>query len=234
MIVIPAIDLLDGKLVRLTRGDFDQATVYSDDPLDVADQLKSAGARRLHVVDLDAARGTGDNGALIGRMLKRGDLELQVAGGVRSMEAVDSLIARGANWVVMGTTAVRDSPLFERCARRHPDRLLAALDIRDEKPAVGGWTDTAPVMIGALLGRWDGLPLAGVILTCIDRDGTMTGPDIATLTRVRRMTSHALQYSGGIASLEELGKVAEAGAAGVILGRALYEGRIDLEEAMAV
>ena len=234
MIVIPAIDLLDGKLVRLTRGDFDQATVYSDDPLDVADQLRSAGARRLHVVDLDAARGTGDNGAVIGRILELDGVEVQVAGGVRSVDAVDSLIARGAHWVVMGTTAVRDSPLFERCARRHPDRLLAALDIRDETPALGGWMDTAPVMIGALLGRWDGLPLAGVILTCIDRDGTMSGPDLETLARVRRMTGHSLQYSGGVSSLEELGKVADAGAAATILGRALYEGRIDLEEALAV
>lgn len=234
MIVIPAIDLLGGKLVRLTQGDFDQATVYSDDPLDVADQLAEAGARRLHVVDLDAARGTGSNAGLIGQILKRGDLELQVAGGVRSADAVDSLIERGAHWVVMGTAAVKDSPLFERCARRHPDRLLAALDLRDEKPAVGGWTDTAPIMIGALLGRWEGLPLSGVILTCIDRDGTMSGPDLATLTRVRRMTGLSLQYSGGVASLEDMTKVSKAGAAAVILGRALYEGRINLEEALAV
>lgn len=234
MVVIPAVDLLGGKLVRLTQGDFAQATVYSDDPLEVADELAAAGARRLHVVDLDAARGSGDNRVLIGQILKRGDLELQVAGGVRSVDAVDSLIERGAHWVVMGTAAVKDSPLFERCARRHPNRLLAALDLRDEKPAIGGWTDTAPVMVGALLGRWEGLPLSGVILTCIDRDGTMTGPDIATLTRVRRMTGLPLQYSGGVSSLEEMNKVAEAGAAAVILGRALYEGRINLEEALAV
>ncbi|HYL08773.1 MAG TPA: HisA/HisF-related TIM barrel protein, partial [Candidatus Udaeobacter sp.] len=107
-------------------------------------------------------------------------------------------------------------------------------DLKDEKPAVGGWTDTAPVMIGALLGRWDALQLAGVILTCIDRDGTMTGPDLAALTRVKRMTGHELHYSGGVSSIDDIGKVAAAGAAGVILGRALYEGRIDLEKALAV
>jgi phosphoribosylformimino-5-aminoimidazole carboxamide ribotide isomerase len=234
MVVIPAIDLLGGRLVRLTQGDFSQATVYSEDPLDVADQLASAGARRLHVVDLDAARGSGSNGGIIGEILKRGDLQLQVAGGVRTLDAVDSLIDRGARWVVMGTAAVKDSPLFERCARRHPDRLMAALDLRDEKAAVGGWTDTAPVMIGALLGRWDALPIGGVILTCIDRDGTMAGPDLAALSRVRRMTSHELQYSGGVASLEDIDKVAAAGAKAVILGRALYEGRIDLEQALAI
>lgn len=234
MVVIPAIDLLGGKLVRLTKGDFNQATVYSDDPLDVTDQLRSAGARRLHVVDLDAARGSGDNGGLIGEMLKRGDVEVQVAGGVRTLDKVDSLIERGARWIVMGTAAVNDAAMFERCARRHPNRLLAALDLRDEKAAVGGWIDTAPVMIGSLVARWDALPLAGVIVTCIDRDGTMTGPDVATLTKVRRMTSHDVQYSGGIGSLEDVNKVAAAGAAAVILGRALYEGRIDLEQALAV
>ncbi len=234
MVVIPAIDLLGGKLVRLTKGDFEQATVYSDDPLDVAGQLASAGARRLHVVDLDAARGTGSNGGLIGQILQRGDLQVQVAGGVRSAEAVDSLIEHGAHWVVMGTAAVNDPRLFERCARRHPERLLAALDLRDEKAAVGGWMDTAPIMIGALLGRWDALPLAGVILTCIDRDGTMSGPDVATLAKVRRMTSHHVQYSGGVSSLDDVNHVAAAGATAVILGRALYEGRIDLEEALAV
>jgi len=234
VVVIPAIDLLGGKLVRLVQGDFDQATVYSDDPLDIADQLAAAGARRLHVVDLDAARGSGDNGGLIGQILKRGDLELQVAGGVRTLDAVDALLDRGAHWVVMGTAAVKNPGLFERCAGRHPGRLMAALDLKDEKPAVGGWTDTAPVMIGALLGRWDALQLAGVILTCIDRDGTMTGPDLAALTRVKRMTGHELHYSGGVSSLDDIGKVAAAGAAGVILGRALYEGRIDLEKALAV
>ena len=234
MVVIPAIDLLGGKLVRLVQGDFDQATVYSDDPLDIADQLAAAGARRLHVVDLDAARGSGDNGGLIGQILKRGDLELQVAGGVRTLDAVDALLDRGAHWVVMGTAAVKNPGLFERCAGRHPGRLMAALDLKDEKPAVGGWTDTAPVMIGALLGRWDALQLAGVILTCIDRDGTMTGPDLAALTRVKRMTGHELHYSGGVSSIDDIGKVAAAGAAGVILGRALYEGRIDLEKALAV
>ncbi len=234
MIVIPAVDLLGGKLVRLTRGDYDAPTVYSDDPLEVADQLATAGARRLHVVDLDAARGSGDNKALIGRILARGDLELQVAGGIRSAAAVDSLVTHGAHWVVMGTTAVKDPLLFERCSRRHPGRLIAALDLRDDRAAVGGWMDTAPVMIGALLGRWDRLPLAAVILTAIERDGTMSGPDLETLARVRRMTSHPVLYSGGVSSMDDLATLEGAGAAGVIFGRALYEGRIDLEQALAV
>lgn len=233
MVVIPAIDILGGKCVRLTKGDFKSATVYSEEPLDVAQQFAEAGARRLHVVDLDAARGTGDNRHVIGEILKETDVNLQVAGGVRGLAAVDSLIDHGAHWVVMGTAAVKDPRLFERCARKHPGRVIAALDIRDEKAAVSGWMDAVPVLIGALVGRWDRLPLAGIILTCIDRDGTMSGPDLQTLARVRRMTGLDLQYSGGVSSMEQVAKVAATGAQGVILGKAIYEGRINVEEALA-
>jgi len=135
--------------------------------------------------------------------------------------------------VVMGTAAVRDPRLLERCARTHPGRVLAALDVRDDRAAVSGWTETEPVLIGALLGRWDVLPLGGVILTCIDRDGTLSGPDLETLSRVKRMTGLYLLYSGGISSMEDVARVGTAGAQAVILGKALYEGRIKLEEALA-
>jgi phosphoribosylformimino-5-aminoimidazole carboxamide ribotide isomerase len=233
VVVIPAIDILGGRCVRLTKGDYEQVKVYADDPVEVAVEFAAAGAQRLHVVDLDAARGSGSNRDVVAAMLARHDVELQVAGGVRSVEAVDALIQAGASWVVMGTAAVQDSRLFERCVTRHPNRILAALDIRDDRPAIGGWTTTAPVMIGALVGRWDSLSLAGVILTAIDRDGTLAGPDVETLARIRRMTRLDLQYSGGVSSPEQIRQVAGAGAQAVILGKALYEGRITLEQALA-
>jgi phosphoribosylformimino-5-aminoimidazole carboxamide ribotide isomerase len=132
----------------------------------------------------------------------------------------------------MGTAAVRDPLLLQRCARLHPGRVLAALDLRDDKPAVSGWTNTEPIMIGALLGRWDRLPLAGVIVTSIDRDGTLSGPDVDVLVRVRAMTGLPVQYSGGVTSLDDIARVAAAGAEAVILGKALYEGRITLEQAL--
>jgi phosphoribosylformimino-5-aminoimidazole carboxamide ribotide isomerase len=184
------------------------------------------------VVDLDAARGSGDNKAVIESILRRSSVEVQVAGGVRSREAVDAWLAAGAHAVVMGTAAVRDPRLLERCTRRHPGRVLTALDVRDEKAAVSGWTETEPVMIGSLLARWDRLPLAGVIVTCIDRDGTLSGPDLVTLSRVRSMTSLPVHYSGGVSSLDDIAHVAAAGAHAVILGKALYEGRITLEDAL--
>lgn len=233
-VVIPAIDILQGKCVRLLRGDYEKVTVYAEDPLEVAEIFEAAGAQRAHVVDLDAARGSGDNTSVIATMLRRSGLKLQVAGGVRSAERVSSLVDAGAHGVVMGTAAVRDPRLLERCAREHPGVVLAALDVLHNQPAVSGWTRTEPVMIGSLLGRWDRMPLGAIILTSIYRDGTMSGPDLDTLAKVRRMTGLDLQYSGGVSSLEDIIRIAEAGAQAVILGKALYENRVTLEQALAL
>jgi len=234
MVVIPAIDILQGRCVRLTQGDYGNPTIYSDDPAAVAADLAESGAKRVHVVDLDAARGSGSNRDLIKGLLKREDLQVQVGGGIRTNDAVDAWLDAGASAVVLGTVAVRDPRLLERSAHRYPGRLIAALDIRDNRAAVSGWTQTEPVMIGALVGRWDPLPLAGVILTCIDRDGTMTGPDLESLKRLRAMTGLTLQYSGGVSSLDDIANVAAAGAQAVILGKALYEGKVSLAQALAL
>ena len=232
MLVIPAIDIFGGRCVRLVQGDYEHPTVYSDDPSAIAGEFAEAGAEHLHLVDLDAARGTADNKQVIEAILRRKDLKVQVAGGIRTSDAVDFWLGAGAHAVVMGTAAVRDPRLLERCARQHPGRVLTALDLRDDKPAVTGWAHTEPVLIGALLGRWDRLPLAGVIVTSINRDGTLSGPDLDVLVKVRAMTGLPMQYSGGVSSLDDIARVAAAGANAVILGKALYEGRITLEQAL--
>lgn len=234
MLVIPAIDILGGRCVRLVQGDFRHATVYSDDPLEMALRHASAGASRIHVVDLDAARGAGDNREVIGAILKRRDIHVQVAGGVRSASLARSLFDAGARFVVMGTAAARDPRSLERSARANPGQVLVALDIRDGAPAASGWLETVEHTTVALVERWNELPLAGIILTCIDRDGTMTGPDLETLGSVRAMTDLELQYSGGISELADILAVEAAGAQAVILGKALYEGRIKLEDALAL
>ena len=234
MVVIPAIDILGGRCVRLTQGKYEQPTVYAEDPVAMAQRFAAAGAKRIHVVDLDAARGSASNRTVIGQMLEKAKVEMQVAGGVRTEDGVKTLLESGAHSVVMATAAVRDPHLFERCAFGQPGKVIAALDVRDNKAAVGGWLDTDPVVLKALVGRWADLPLAGVILTCIDRDGTMTGPDLETLGKVRKMTGHELQYSGGVSSLDDIRRINAAGAHGVILGKALYEGRLRLEEALAL
>jgi phosphoribosylformimino-5-aminoimidazole carboxamide ribotide isomerase len=234
VLVIPAIDILGGRCVRLVRGDYSDPTVYSDDPADVAESFAEAGAERIHVVDLDGARSLGDNHAAIEAMVGRRDVQVQVAGGVRTEQQVDKLLDLGAHAVVMGTAAVREPRLLERCARRHPGQILTALDVRDDQPAVRGWTENEPMKMGSLLARWDVLSLAGVIFTSIAKDGTLEGPDLKTLKRVRAMTSLPVQYSGGISSIDDVRSAAAAGATAVIVGKALYEGRIKLAEALAL
>ncbi len=233
MLVIPAIDIMNGHCVRLVRGDFDQRTVYSDDPATIAVDFARAGAERLHVVDLDAARGEQHNHSVIEAVIESG-IAVQVAGGVRTTAQVEAWIGAGAGSVVMGTAAVREPETLAECAHRFPGHVMAALDVRDGLPAVSGWTETEPLDISALIPRWNVLPLAGIILTCTERDGTLAGPDVATLSRVLSMTHLPVQYGGGISSLHDIRSVREAGAAGVILGRSLYEGKLSLEQALAL
>jgi phosphoribosylformimino-5-aminoimidazole carboxamide ribotide isomerase len=233
VLVIPAIDIMGGRCVRLVRGDFDQRTVYSDDPATIAVDFARAGAERLHVVDLDAARGEPDNRAVIEDVIECG-LPVQVAGGVRTSAQVEAWIGAGAAAVVMGTAAVREPELLAECAQRFPGHVMAALDVRKGKPVVSGWTETEQLDISELIPRWNVLPLAGLILTSTDRDGTLAGPDVETLSRVLGMTQLPVQYGGGIGSLNDIRRVRETRAAAVILGRSLYEGKLSLEQALAL
>jgi phosphoribosylformimino-5-aminoimidazole carboxamide ribotide isomerase len=231
--VIPALDVRNGRVVRLTRGDFGAETRYLADPLEQARTYAAAGARRLHVVDLDAAAGTGGNRRLLDAVIHGAGMEVQVAGGVRSAADVDAWLGAGAAAVVMGTTAVRDPRLLRACAGEHPGLVLAALDVKAGRPAVTGWTAVEERSLEQVLGEWEAAPLAGVILTCVDRDGTLAGPDLETLGRVLGITRHAVTYSGGIADLADLRALAGAGAAAAILGKSLLEGRFTVEEAIA-
>jgi len=233
VLVIPAIDIMDGRCVRLVQGDFEQRTVYSEDPATIAVDFARAGAVRLHVVDLDAARGDVGNRDVIESVIEAG-LTVQVAGGVRSATQVEAWLGAGAGAVVMGTAAVREPEVLAQCANRYPGHVMAALDVRDGMPAVSGWTETEPLDISELIPRWNVLPLAGMILTCTERDGTLAGPDLATLAGVLAMTRLPVQYGGGIASLTDIRRVRETGAAAVILGRSLYDGKLSLEQALAL
>jgi phosphoribosylformimino-5-aminoimidazole carboxamide ribotide isomerase len=233
VLVIPAIDIMNGRCVRLVQGDFEQRTVYSEDPATIAVDFARAGAVRLHVVDLDAARGEVGNRDVIESVIEAG-LTVQVAGGVRSADQVEAWLGAGAGAVVMGTAAVREPEVLAQCANRYPGHVIAALDVRDGMPAVSGWTETEPLDISELIPRWNVLPLAGMILTCTERDGTLAGPDLATLAGVLAMTRLPVQYGGGIASLTDIRRVRETGAAAVILGRSLYDGKLSLEQALAL
>ncbi len=233
MEVIPALDLRAGRVVRLRQGDFAREHAYAPDPTTAAAAYAAAGARRLHVVDLDAARGGAGNQAAVAAILAAVAIEVQVAGGVRDRAAAERWLAAGAAAVVMGTTAVRAPEVLREVASAHPGRVLAALDLKGGRPAVTGWTEVEANGLEELLAGWDAARLGGVILTSVDRDGTLEGPDLAALARVRALTRHPVTYSGGIAELADLEAVRAAGAAAVIVGRSLLDGRFRLEEALA-
>ncbi|HKF18137.1 MAG TPA: 1-(5-phosphoribosyl)-5-[(5-phosphoribosylamino)methylideneamino] imidazole-4-carboxamide isomerase [Candidatus Dormibacteraeota bacterium] len=238
MLVLPALDLLAGQVVRLgEHGDFDRPTAYAgggDGAVVLGRRFVDAGARRLHVVDLDAARGSGSNRLLVQRLVTEAGAEVQVAGGVRTQLDAQRWLECGAAAVVMGTAAVRDPELLARVAAAHPGQVLAALDVRDGRPAVAGWCALEELTVGDVLVRWREAALAGVVVTSVDRDGTLLGPDLGLLSEVLSWTGLPVTYSGGIASLADLRALATAGAAAVILGRSLLEGVIQLDEALSV
>ncbi|MDQ6789155.1 MAG: 1-(5-phosphoribosyl)-5-[(5-phosphoribosylamino)methylideneamino] imidazole-4-carboxamide isomerase [Candidatus Dormibacteraeota bacterium] len=236
MQVLPSLDLTQGRAVRLERGDLAREKPYANDAAEVialARWLTGAGASRLHLVDLDAATGKGDNRRLVERLVAETAVEVQVAGGVRSPADAGRWLEAGAAAVVMGTAAVRRPDLLAEAAAGHPGRVLAALDVRGGRPAVTGWSAVEEVGVRELLGRWHDAPLAGVVVTSVDRDGTLGGPDLELLAIALGATRHPVTYSGGVASLADLRALSEAGAAGVILGKSLLEGLIPLSEALS-
>jgi len=241
--VIPAIDILGGRCVRLWQGDFEQSTTYSDDPASLSVDFERAGAMRVHVVDLDAARSSGDNRGVVEAVIAKSGLSVQVAGGIRTEQQVAAWLEAGATAVVMGTAAVREPELlagYLEAAWRMPGALRRRRAIQTRRRVarvpfgLEPWVETETVGIEDLIARWDELPLAGLVLTSTERDGTMAGPDLETLRRVRSLSRLPVQYSGGVSSLDDVRLVREADAAGVILGRSLYEGKVSLEEALAL
>jgi len=237
--ILPAIDLRGGRVVRLREGDFARETSYSDDPAAVAIAFADAGARWLHVVDLDAARtGRSVNGeavtAIIGAVGER--VQIEVAGGLRDRAAVDRALSSGAARAVVGTAAIAD-PAFaaDLVATHGADRIAVAIDVRDGQAIGHGWAD-GHVGVEARTAI-DELTAAGVTtfeVTAIDRDGLLSGPDVALYRTLVATTDATVIASGGIATLDHLRELREIGCAGAIVGRAIYEGQIGIAEALAL
>lgn len=238
MQIRPALDVRAGRVVRLGQhGDFATETAYAEDPdaaVGLARGYIVAGAHRLHVVDLDAARGAGDNRALVERLVAEVGAQVEVAGGIRSLADAERWLTVGAIAVVVGTAAVRDPALLAQMAMAYPGRVAAALDVRGGRAAIAGWASIQELTVVEVLARWEDAPLEGVIVTSVDRDGTLAGPDVELLDTALAATRHPVAYSGGVASLADIRTVAAAGAAAVILGKSLLEGHIPLAEALAL
>ena len=236
MELIPSIDLRGGHVVRLEQGDYARETAYEADPAEVARGFSAAGARRIHVVDLDGARdGRAGNDAVIRRILAAcPDLEIQVGGGMRTRERVEQVLGAGAARVVIGTAALEEPALLHELAKRFPARLILGLDARDGKVAVRGWRETTAETVEQVLDRFLELPLAAVLHTDIGRDGLLAGPNIEATAALARRSPFPVLASGGVGTLEDLERLARTRViAGAIVGKAIYAGAIRVDEAIA-
>ncbi len=235
MEVVPAIDLRAGQLVRLEQGDYGRETVFDADPIAVAGRLRAQGAQRLHVVDLDAARdgGSGNESVIRGILSEAAEVPVQVGGGVRSLKRVEALLELGADRVIMGTAALEQPELLAEASERHPGRIILGLDARGGKIAVRGWLELSSLTCAELLKRFADLPLGGVLHTDIERDGMMQGPNLAATVELARLTQIPFIAAGGISCVDDLVQLASTRVvAGAVVGRALYNGAVQIEEAM--
>jgi phosphoribosylformimino-5-aminoimidazole carboxamide ribotide isomerase len=235
MILLPAIDILDGKAVRLTRGEFDQPTVYDADPLDAALRWVDAGARALHVVDLDGARrGAPANLEHVRRIVSAVGVPVQVGGGLRSVADLNAVAASGATRVVLGTAAFRDVDLLDAAIEELGDRVVVSVDARNGKLAAAGWTEQTDIPIGSVIQRLGARGVRRYVYSSIERDGMLSGPDLDGACEVAAVVRGSFIYSGGVSSLEDLRALSDlrqVNMEGVIVGKALYEGRFEIGEA---
>jgi phosphoribosylformimino-5-aminoimidazole carboxamide ribotide isomerase len=238
MILYPAIDIIDGKAVRLAQGDYGKQTDYDADPLDAARRWVDAGARALHVVDLDGARsGVPANLLAIERIASTLDVPVQVGGGLRSEAAVADVIAAGAARVILGTAAFRDVEFLDAALAAHGERVVVSVDARGGLLAAAGWIEQTEVPVAEAILRLNERGAENFVYSSIDRDGMLSGPDLDGAREVARVVQGTFIYSGGIAGLADLEALAalrEPKLTGVIVGKAIYERRFDVGEAQAL
>jgi len=236
MQLIPAIDLKDGKCVRLRQGRMDDETIFSDDPLEVAKRWVDAGARRLHLVDLDGAvQGFPFNADLIGRIAEtHRDVEIQVGGGIRSFEVIQTYLDVGVNFVIIGTQAVRTPNFVDEACLEFPGHIIVGLDARDGRVAIDGWAEVSDIAASDLAKRFEDAGVESIVFTDIGRDGMMSGVNTPATAALAGAIDIPVIASGGVTTLDDVRALCAAagqGVSGAIVGRALYEGRIDLAEA---
>jgi phosphoribosylformimino-5-aminoimidazole carboxamide ribotide isomerase len=238
MILLPAIDILDGKAVRLARGDFDEQTVYDADPLEAALRWVEGGARGLHVVDLDGARsGVPSNLNDVERIAAAIEVPIQVGGGLRAATHVTAALNAGADRVVLGTAAFRDVDFLDQVIAEHGDRVVVSVDARGGRLAAAGWTEQTELPVRSVI---EGLTSRGVrrfVYSSIERDGMLSGPDLDGAREVADVVQGTFIYSGGVSSLDDLESLAglrQVNMVGVIVGKALYERRFGVADAQAV
>lgn len=233
MIVIPAVDILGGKCVRLFRGDPNKNKIYYNDPLEAAQLLETQGAQLIHVIDLDAALGSGQNMEAITRILENINVHVQIGGGIRTLQKADQLLKLGTYRVIFGTTAVKNPALVKEAINLHGSKRVAvAIDEKDGKVAVHGWKTKSGVDYLNLAQSFESLNVGALIFTPISVDGTLDGPQIEKTVKLVETVNVPVIASGGVAKLEDLVALTKTGVAGVVVGTAIYEKKFTLKEAL--
>jgi len=233
MMVIPAVDVLGGKCVRLVRGDPGKSKVYYENPVEAAQLLEEQGAELLHLIDLDAALGSGQNMETIKNLLRDISVKVQIGGGIRTLEKADALLKLGAYRVIFGTAAVTNPQLVEEAVRQHGSESVAvAIDEKDGKVAVHGWKNKSEIDYLDLARTFEEMGVGALIFTPVSVDGTLKGPRIEKTVKLVETVKVPVIASGGVASLEDLVALTETGVEGVVVGTALYEKKFTLKEAL--
>ena len=234
MKIIPAIDLMDGKVVRLVKGDPKNKTIYSDNPVEIAKKWEKAGADRIHVVDLDATLGSGSNLQIIKKIAQEITIPIHAAGGLRNEEIISDTISF-ADKVVIGTFAFKNKEnLSEILAKFGKEKFIISVDQLNGKIVINGWRQSTGIELITGIEDFLKIGLSEFLLTSVERDGTLLGPDIASLTKACKIKNAMIIASGGISDLKDVMAVKKCGAVGVILGKALYDGKISIEEVRAI
>lgn len=236
LLIIPAIDIKGGRCVRLKQGQMNKETVYSDHPEDIAAKWIDLGAKRIHIVDLDGAIGGKPvNGDVIGKIMKSVSVPVQLGGGIRDIETIDAYLTLGLNQVILGTAAYRNPDLIKLACKRYPNNIILGMDARNGQLAVEGWTEKTTMSPIQMAKTYESLEIYAIVYTDINRDGMSTGPNIETTRELAGEVSLPVIASGGISNIKDVSKLLElasSGVIGMITGRALYEGTLDLSEAI--
>lgn len=235
MLIYPAIDLYEGKAVRLFKGDYAQMTVYSNDPTVLAEDFAGCGATHMHIVDLEGAKtGRTPNMKTILEIKERGGLFCQVGGGIRSMEVVDRYLGAGLDRVILGTAAVTESGFVERAVEKYGERIAVGIDIKDGFVAIRGWTEKSDWNAFDFCHKMQNIGVKTLICTDISKDGTMSGTNHELYGRLMKSFDMNIIASGGVSSVEDIRRLADVGLYGAIVGKAYYTGSIDLGKAIEV
>jgi phosphoribosylformimino-5-aminoimidazole carboxamide ribotide isomerase len=234
VLIYPAIDLRGGQCVRLKQGDYAQETVFGTDPAAMGRRWVEQGATYLHLVDLDGARdGHPVNGAAVRAIVEASGAPCQLGGGLRNEEHIDEALSWGVARVILGSRALKDPKWLEHVSRRYPDRIVLGIDARDGLVATEGWLEVSQTPALTFARRCAGWPLAAIVYTDISRDGMLEGPNLAALAEMARAVPIPVIASGGVTTAEDVRRLAQVGLAGCIIGRALYEGRLNLKEVLS-